>query len=416
MQRGEDLYAVLGVARDAPPEEVRRAYKRKALTEHPDKGGSQEGFQRLQRAAEVLTDDARRARYDATGVVDEGGGGGGPPMPPPDNMEGFFHFMQGMGPGGMPGVAFHGNPFADLFGRGGGGGPQQPRRRAPRGPDKHHDVGLPLSAFYGGHTFSVQFHQTRRCGECRGEGGVGASPCADCGGAGSRVHMQQVGPGMFQQTHEVCGACGGKGKRVVTPCAPCAGRGYRDGEKTLTATVRPGMRDGETLVFPGECSETPEYEAAGDVVLHLHAAPAPAPAPGLSGGPVPCEPLAWRGGDVLHTRVRVTFLQALTGFVASVADHPRGEPLVFAHSGEPLLHGAALRVPRSGMPGAAGGHGDLLVQVLVARPTPEEAAALLSAPPLAAAAAAAAAAVAAAAVAATASQDTSAPPSEPAPL
>lgn len=427
--RDDDLYGILGVPRGASPEEVRRSYKRRALTEHPDKGGSQEAFQRLQRAAEVLMDDQRRALYDATGVVDEGAGGGGPPGPhmatpfPPDmGPGGFFHFMAGMGPGGMPGVAFHGNPFADLFGGDGGGpqprgGPPGQRPRAPRGPDKHHDIAVPLRAFYAGHTFTVQFIQSRRCEECRGEGGEAAARCDACNGAGARVLMQQLGPGMFAQRHEVCGACAGRGKRVTKPCAPCAGRGYREREKTLTAEVKPGMRAGQTLVFAGECSEAPEYEAPGDVILHLQAAPGGAPpAEASNGAPaVACEPLTWRGGEELHTRVRVTFLQALAGFAASAGDHPRGTPLLFAHvGGKPLRHGAVLRVAGGGMPrhGGGGGHGDLLVQVLVAAATQEEAAAVLSAPPIAAAAAAARAAATTAA-AATATGDDAAHPDPP---
>ena len=207
-----DLYARLGVDKGAGTDEIRRAFKDKARSLHPDKGGNEEEFKKVQEAHEVLSDSDRRRMYDLTGSVNGQGGG----MPGGGMAAGGipFHFMGGIGPFGMPGVAFDmGDMFGNIFG--GGGGPRKPQRRGGRGPDKHHDIGLTLADFYRGKEIKLKFNQGRKCESCSGSGAETTEPCGPCSGSGMRTMTRQIGPGMMAQTRMSCDACNGDGVRVM---------------------------------------------------------------------------------------------------------------------------------------------------------------------------------------------------------
>lgn len=358
-----DLYKVLGVNRDATTDEIRRAYKDMSKTNHPDReGGSKEKFQKIQEAAEVLSDDSRRRTYDMTGSVNEGQG----------NMGGMaagnipFQFMGGMGPFGMPGVSFDmGDMFGQMFG--GGGGPQR-RQRADRGPNKHHDVGLRLSDFYKGHEINLRFNQARRCMPCSGSGAETTEQCGQCRGEGHRVIMRQIAPGMIAQTRVACDSCNGEGKRTMRVCRHCQGKRMNEKDKQLDIKITPGMRDGEHLVFSGECSDSPDYDTPGDVVLTLRR--------------TGTDEYEWRGDD-LWLRHTVTFAESILGFNIVLADHPNGLSPSFSWRGGPLIHGAVLQMSSMGMPRKGGGFGVLYLQIMITPPevkpwTPEEAATLQS--------------------------------------
>ena len=359
-----DLYNVLGVERDATTEEIRRAYKDMSKLAHPDReGGSKEKFQKIQEAAEVLSDDNRRRMYDMTGSVNEGQGGG-----PMGGMAAGgipFQFMGGMGPFGMPGVSFDmGDIFGQMFG---GGGPMR-RQRADRGPNKHHDIGLRMSDFYKGHEINLRFNQARRCLPCSGGGAESTEQCGQCKGAGFRNIMRQIGPGMIAQTRAACDGCNGEGKRTMRVCRHCQGKRMIEKDKQLDIKITPGMRDGEQLVFAGECSDSADYENPGDVVLTLR----------RSG----TDEYEWKGDD-LWLRRTVTFAESILGFSVVLSDHPNGLSPSFSWRGGPLIHGAVLQMTSMGMPRKGGGFGTLYLQIMVTPPevrawTPEEAATLQS--------------------------------------
>jgi len=362
-----DLYAALGVDRDASTEEIRRAYKEKAKTHHPDRtGGDTETFKKIQEAHEVLSDDKRRRMYDMTGSVNgEHGGHGGHPMSGMAAGGIPFQFMQGMGPFGMPGVSFDmGDIFGQMFG---GGGPNQ-RQRRERGPNKHHDVGLRLSDFYKGHQINLRFKQGRRCTGCSGSGAEATEQCGQCKGTGARRIVRQIGPGMVAETRAACDGCGGEGKRVMRVCKACQGKRFIEHDKILDIKITAGMRDGEQIVFGGQCSDGPDYEKPGDVVLTLRR--------------TGTDDYEWKGDD-LWLRHTITFAESILGFKFVLADHPNEKSPTFSWNGGPLVHGAVLHMPSMGMPHRDGGFGSLYVRVMVVAPelrpwTNEEALALQS--------------------------------------
>lgn len=354
-----DLYERLGLARGASSDEIKKAYRSLAREHHPDKGGDPEQFKAIQEANEVLSDDRRRQVYDMTGAVNEGSGGGGGGM---GGMAagGVPFFMSQMGPFGMPGVNFD---MGDLFGNifGGGGGGRRPQQRGGKGPDKRQDVGLRLEQFYKGNDIKLKFNQARRCGMCNATGAETTEVCgAGCNGTGFRTIHQQLAPGMMVQSRAPCDACSGSGKRVLRACKGCQGKKFIQKEKILDIKVMPGMVVGEALTFAGECSDTLEYDAPGDVILDLKLA---------MDGPPKYE---WQGFDLIYKHY-VSFTESILGFEVVLVDHPSGTSPKYEWRGGPLINGAVLKMDGGGMPrrggNGSGGFGVLHLQICV-RPPP----------------------------------------------
>lgn len=333
---GPDLYALLGVERTATEEDLKKAYKRAALVAHPDKpGGSKEKFQAVNEAYTVLSNREARAEYDRTGRVPQGGEA---PPPPPDISE-FLGSIFGGG-FGVPG----GIPIPMMFGGGGGGGPPGAVLRRARGPNKVHEIGVSLAELWAGKTFTLHMKREVLCAGCGGRGGKEYSSCAACSGRGFRVVRQQLGP-MLIASQEPCGDCRAEGQVVASVCVDCGGRRVVETEKSLEVRVERGMAEGERLVFPEACSESPQFEKPGDVVLVLRGSP-------VDNGS------GWeRRGSALVVEVSLSIAEALLGWERSLEGHPSGAAVPVVWEGGVVRDREVLRVPGWGMP--LRGNGDV---------------------------------------------------------
>lgn len=321
------LYDRLGVQRNAGVDEIKKAYRNLAREHHPDKGGNPEKFKEIQEAHEVLSDPHRREVYDATGSVNEQQQSQGPP-------------------GGFP----FSDIFANMFSQGGmggmgGGGPQ----RGGKGPSNMVNVPLKLENFYKGFEVTMNFKQARKCRDCASS----YSTCGKCGGAGWRVGMQRMGP-MMIQTQMQCDGCGGRGQSGSSAgCSGCAGKRMVEKEKSLTAKITPGMREGDRIMFEGECSETPECDTPGDIVVQLQL---------IRGN------IEWRGDDLLCSRT-ISYAESILGFEVILDDHPSGGKPVYRWEGGPIIGGTVLTMKGGGMPrNGGGGFGDLKLRVEIGAP------------------------------------------------
>lgn len=343
-RRMPSLYDTLGLSRGADASEIKKAYRKLAVEHHPDKGGDAERFKEVQKAYEILSDDHKRMIYDQTGQESN------------DAVQDF--------PEGMP-FPMGGNPFAgqgvpfdigNLFGmfgpRGPGpGGPRPPPRG--KGPPKVHELPITLAEFFHGKDLNIKFERQKFCEACKGSGAEKYDSCGGCGGSGTKTQMMMIGPGMMAQMQRPCEECSTTGKRVSVVCSACAGKKFKAHEKSLSAKILPGMRPGEILVFPNECSDQPEFSESGDVHITIQEAD---------------EAIEFRrvpGTDNLHTTVRITLTSGLLGTTVTVPTHPAHPNGLAIPIPAGTQNGEVLQMLGEGLRQKSGGRGVLHVTVLV---------------------------------------------------
>lgn len=344
------LYELLGVERTADADTIKKAYRRKALTEHPDKGGDEEKFKKLNEAYHVLSDPQRRAMYDQTGEIPGESSaaetGGGP------NFADILGSM--FGSGGIPIPVFHGM----------GGGPEMGSMKMPRGPNKLHEIGVSLADLYHGKKIKLNMKREVICGDCEGRGGKRMEPCGVCRGRRVQMIQQQMGP-MIAMTQRPCDACRATGQRAADVCGGCQGRRVVERGATLDVEIEPGMQEGDRLVFPGQCSESPDFERPGDVVLVIR------------GVTTDSDKWVRQDADLVYT-VELTLAESLLGWGRTLEGHPSGAAVPLVWRGGVVRDGEVLRVPdwgmvkRGGSPSVGGGSkGDLRLLCRVAAVPPK---------------------------------------------
>jgi len=329
-----DLYAILGVEKDASQADIRKAYRKAALAHHPDKVAPEEReeaevrFKAASQAYEILYDDEKRHLYDAHGMAAFDGSRGPGGMGGEVNMEDILN-MFGMG-GGIPGMG----------GMGGmGGGPRKMRRS----PDENQKYEVSLEDLYKGKT--VKFSSTKNviCSKCDGTGGADkAKPkeCSACKGQGVKQVLSQVGPGMLTQRMVECGACEGTGQ-VFNPkdkCKKCKGKRTTEEKKQLELYIPRGAREGDQIRLEGEADQIPGAEQTGDIVFHLVEQP---------------HDVFQRTGNDLSAKLEISLAEALTGFHRVVLKHLDGRGIELNHPqvpGQILRPGEVLKVHGEGMP------------------------------------------------------------------
>ena len=349
-----DYYEVLGVAKNASDDELKKAYRKQAKKYHPDLNpGDKEAeakFKEVNEAYEVLGDKEKRARYDQFGFagVDPsyGAGAGG--------AGGFNGGFGGFG-GGFGGVDL-GDIFGDIFGGGFGGGFGGSRAN-PNAPRKGADVRVSLVLGFmeaaHGCTKTITISKQDACPACGGSGAAkGTSPetCPDCGGAGYVNRNLRMG-GMVMQQRQPCQRCGGKGKIVKTPCAHCHGTGKVAVKKSLEVKIPAGIGDDQSIALRGQGDAGANGGPAGDVIVIITVRP---------------DPMFERDGYDVWVTVPITYSQAVLG--ASVVV-PTVDGKVEYNVPEGTQSGATFRLRGKGIQYLGGrGRGDQYVKVVVEIP------------------------------------------------
>lgn len=248
-----DYYELLGVSRDASPEEIKRAYRLLARQHHPDANPDDpetvEKFKEITRAYEVLSDSQKRQRYDLFG--DERAGAG---------AAGFSDF------GGISDL------FATFFG---GMGGTSTRRGPARGADILAEVELTLEEAATGAEREVEIDSLAECPECSGSGaapGTFPSTCPECGGTGEVRSARRTMLGNVI-TAATCGRCRGSGNFIADPCRRCSGAGRVHVTDTLTVAVPPGVDDGAQLRVSGRGQAGVRGGRSGDLYVAIRVVP-----------------------------------------------------------------------------------------------------------------------------------------------
>lgn len=260
----KDYYTILGVDKKATKDDIKKAFRKLAHKYHPDKkGGDEAKFKEASEAYAVLSDDKKRAEYDAYGRVFSGGGPGG--------GAGFDGFdFSGFG-GGAQGFDINIDDlfggFSDMFGGG---------RGQRRGRDISIDIELPFKEAIFGTTRKVLVTKDSTCNTCQGSGakpGTDTKTCTTCNGKGQVVESQRSPFGVFQSVR-TCATC--HGRRVVpeTECAQCHGRGVERREEEISITIPAGIDNGQVIRMSG-MGEALAGGAAGDLYIKIHVQPHP---------------------------------------------------------------------------------------------------------------------------------------------
>lgn len=326
-----DHYATLGVAHDASPEDIKRAYRKLARTLHPDvnpAADAEDRFKEVSHAYEVLSNPERRATYDATGN---------------DN---------GSSAGFGSGFAFT-DLFETFFG-GGAAGARGPVSRSRRGQDALVRLDVDLEEAVFGATRELRVDSAETCSRCEGsccEPGTSLETCDVCGGRGQ---VQRVARSFLGQvmTTSACPRCGGFGTVIPSPCHECSGEGRVRTRRSLTIKVPPGVETGTRIQLASQGEVGPGGGPAGDLYVEIYQRP---------------HPTLRREGDDLHAMVEVPMTAAALGAAIPVdtLDGPKtievkpgtqpGEIVTLAALGAGRLRGS--------------GRGDLHVHLDVRTPT-----------------------------------------------
>jgi molecular chaperone DnaJ len=329
-----DYYEVLGVARDADLGRIKKAYRQAALKHHPDKNpGDSEAEERFKEASEayaVLSDPAKRERYDRYGKA---------------------------GLGATPFQGFEDDTFADfadvlgdLFGLGGmfGGARRRPSRGAARGRDLHYDLEIDFLDAVRGLENRIEISRNETCEACLGRRAAkdGIERCSACHGRG-QVAFQQ---GFFTLAR-TCPTCRGTGERIVRPCPSCNGEGFRRETRSIGLRIPAGVDDGTQIRVAGAGEGGIGGAPAGNLFVVLHVRPH--------------ERFERHDRDI-HCVVPITFSQATLGAEVRVPTLD-GDDVLEVPAG--TQSGTRFRLRGRGVPSLEGrGRGDQYVTVEVRTP------------------------------------------------
>lgn len=269
----KDFYAVLGVAKDATADQIKKAYRRLARDNHPDSNpgdtAKHDRFKAVAEAYDVIGDPDKRTKYDelrrlhAAGGMP--GGFGGPGGAGGFNLDDLLR-QQG-GAGGQGGL---GDMFGDLFGGGFGRGRQRPR--ATKGVDVDTTATIGFTDALEGVTISLRLTSDSPCATCSGSGGKpGTKPhvCAQCDGAG----YVAAGVGGGFSMNETCPACGGRQLVYDEPCPTCHGSGRGASARTIQARIPAGVKDGQRIRLRGKGAPGENGGPAGDLFVTVKVSP-----------------------------------------------------------------------------------------------------------------------------------------------
>lgn len=278
-----DYYEILGVAKNASDEELKKAYRKLAMKYHPDRNPdskeAEEKFKQAKEAYEVLSDEQKRGAYDRfghAGVDPNAGMGGG---------------------GGMGGAGFA-DAFGDIFGEifGGGGGRRGGGAQVYRGADLKYTLDISLEQAANGFDTEIRVPSWETCDVCHGSGakpGTHPKTCHTCDGSGA-VRMQQG----FFSVQQTCPTCHGTGKEITDPCIACDGVGRIRKNKTLQVKIPAGIDDGMRIRSAGNGEPGVNGGPPGDLYVEIH---------------LKQHGIFQRDGDDLHCELTIPFTTAALG-------------------------------------------------------------------------------------------------------
>jgi molecular chaperone DnaJ len=329
MPEKRDYYESLELARDASPEDVKKAFRKFALQYHPDRNkepGASDKFKEVSEAYQVLSDPERRTAYDRFGHAATNGEAG-------RGFDGFEGF------GGL------GDIFDAFF----GGSSRGPRR----GRDLEYELEIAFLESATGVQKTMNIERMEVCDRCdglRAEPGTQQTACVTCGGAGQVRRVQRTVFGQFQQV-ATCSSCGGLGRTIKTPCTQCRARGAVQRRRQISVDIPAGIEQGSRIKMRGQGEPGGPDAPPGDLYVHINVAE---------------HPQFHRDGDDLCITADVNIAEAALGAEIGVPALEGHETLKVRPG---VQSGEEMRIRGKGFPSLQGGRrGDQVVTVRVVTP------------------------------------------------
>ena len=326
-----DYYEVLGVGNDASADQIKSAYRKKAVKYHPDKNkgdkAAEDKFKEASEAYHVLSNSERKQNYDNFGhAAFENGGGGRGGF---GNFDFSSHFS---------------DIFEDFFGEGFGSG-RRSRRSNNRGSDLRYDLTISLEEAYTGKKQDIKFSTSEKCNTCSGSGskpGHDVGSCSMCGGHG-QVRSSQG----FFTVQQTCPQCAGSGEEITNPCNSCNGQGKKQASKRLSVTIPKGVDDGTRIRLSGKGEAGSRGASNGDLYLFIN---------------VDRHDLFKRSDVNLFFEFPISIADAALGTTIEIPTIDGGKAKIKIPDG--TQNGKQFRLKGKGMPFMRrGDYGDLYVQV-----------------------------------------------------
>lgn len=322
-----ELYKVLGVPKTATTAEMKKAYRKKSLIMHPDRGGTEADFKKLNEAWETLGDAEKRKTYDREGME------GVKMKEQMGSQQDMMDMLQG----------------------------RKSRRGKKKTPNLTHRLKVSLEDLYLGRNKRIALRRNQICEKCDGEGTTvqGASvTCTTCRGKGQVLKMKQLGRGMMQQMQTACPACQGSGSgiREQDKCRNCYGKGTQQERKVISINIVAGSENGTKMVYGREADEKPGH-IAGDLHVFLDQQP---------------HPLFRRDGDTLFYEKTISIREAICGFRFPIRHLDNRTIWVQSNpnSQSCIQNGDRIQIDKEGFPKTIDRHenGDLIIEFKVEFP------------------------------------------------
>jgi molecular chaperone DnaJ len=340
MATKRDYYDVLGVAKNASDDDIKKAYRKLAMKHHPDRNQgedakkAEEKFKEAKEAYEMLSDAQKRAAYDQFGHAgvdpNMGGRGGGP--------EGFGGFAEAFG-----------DIFGDIFGGGAAAGARRGGQQVYRGSDLSYAMEITLEEAANGKDRQIRIPSWDKCETCHGSGakpGTLPKTCPQCNGSGA-VHLRQG----FFSIQQTCPQCRGTGKIIPEPCPTCHGAGKLKKQKTLEVKIPAGINEGMRIRSSGNGEPGSNGGPPGDLYIEIR---------------VKQHEIFERDGDDLHCTVPVGLTLAALGGDVEVPTLGGKAEITLP---EGTQHGKTFRLRGKGIKGLRASYpGDLYCHVAVETP------------------------------------------------
>lgn len=339
----EDYYDILGVSKDASQEEIKKAYRKLAHKHHPDKGGDEEKFKKINKAYQVLSDEKKRKQYDQFGKTSSSAAGGG--------FNGYQSGFQGN---------FNAEDLGDIFGEffgGGFGGFSQSKSKKRKGQDIRIDITISLEDAFKGTVVKKSLKKKNTCDRCDGSGAEPDSEmktCPECDGTGQKETRKRTILGTISQK-TTCEKCHGKGEIPEKKCSKCNGKGWVESIKDLKIKIPAGIKSGQTIRLSGKGNAV-EGGVPGDLLVNIR---------------IKSHKFFERKGDDLHYEAKIPFSLATLGGKTEIPTFDEDKKIKKIKLKVPSgsKSGKVIKLSGKGMPKLQGySSGDLYIKLIIEVP------------------------------------------------